>query len=58
MRLKTFIKKVLDKKGKVSKVNESQITEVLKITQWYLKTYSGVDIYSIIHKIGRGSEVL
>jgi len=58
MRMKKFINKILNKKGKVSKVNESQVTEVLKITQWYLKIYSGVDIYSIIHKIGRESEAL
>lgn len=58
MRLKTFINKVHEKKGKDSKINESHITEVLKVTQWYIKTYSGVDIYSIIHKIGRGSSVL
>jgi len=58
MRTKKFIGKILAKKGTTSKMNESQVTETLRIAQWYLKTYSGVDIYSIIHKIGRGSEVL
>lgn len=58
MRLKTFINKIHEKKGKDSKITMSHISEILQIAQWYIKTYSGVNIYSIIHKIGRGSSVL